>query len=255
MKITKLIFTIFIIISISKIAYNEEIVRITNGEWPPYLSEKLKHYGVASHIVTEAFALEGVKVQYGFFPWSRAFDLAEKGEWDGSAIWTWSKEREKEFYISDPVVESGYVFFHLKNLPFDWNNIEDLKGYKIGGTLEYNYGEPFENAEKKGIINVIRIPKDELNFAKLLGKRIDIFPMTLDVGYTILHENYTPEVVSTVTNHLKPLRVDPLHLLLSKKIPKNKELIILFNNGLKKLREIGKLDEYLDASRRGEYKP
>jgi len=33
-------------------------VRLTNGEWPPYLGEHLPHHGVASRIVAEAFALQ-----------------------------------------------------------------------------------------------------------------------------------------------------------------------------------------------------
>ncbi|MCP4162741.1 MAG: hypothetical protein GY760_21990 [Deltaproteobacteria bacterium] len=35
----------------------EETIRIAVGEWPPYYSESLKHYGPALHVVTEAFAL------------------------------------------------------------------------------------------------------------------------------------------------------------------------------------------------------
>jgi polar amino acid transport system substrate-binding protein len=131
-----------------------DTIRITNGEWPPYLSEHLKHYGLASRIITEAFALEGVKVSYGFFPWKRSFILAQNGEWDGTAVWFKSPGREQDFYISDPVIEASYVFFHLKSRRFDWNDVDSLKPYTIGATLEYNYGEAFEQAEKNGLINV-----------------------------------------------------------------------------------------------------
>ncbi len=48
-----------------------ETIRLTNGEWQPYLSKDAPHHGFASHIVTEAFALVGVEVEYGFFPWKR----------------------------------------------------------------------------------------------------------------------------------------------------------------------------------------
>ena len=59
------------------LAVAEETIRITNGEWPPYMSKKLKHYGLASRITTEAFASQGVKVEYGFFPWARSKLLVE----------------------------------------------------------------------------------------------------------------------------------------------------------------------------------
>ena len=109
-----LLILFFWLSGISGFAFAQETIRITNGEWPPYLSEKLKHNGLASRIVREAFELEGIQVVYDFFPWNRSLMLAQTGEWDGTAVWLRSPEREQEFYISDPVVQSTYVFFHLK---------------------------------------------------------------------------------------------------------------------------------------------
>jgi polar amino acid transport system substrate-binding protein len=237
---------------ISKVAA-EETIRITNGEWPPYLSEQLKFYGVASRIVTDAFALEGVTVTYGFFPWKRALVLAQEGDWDASAVWLWSEERAENFYISDPVIKSTYVFFHLKSSPFEWEVINDLKGRRIGATLGYNYGEQFEQAEKNGAIEVDRVPEDEVNFKKLLAGRIDVFPMDKEVGYTMLRKLFKPEEIELFTHHPTPLRADPLHLLLSKKVEKNKRLIELFNKGLKRLQESGKIDQYLEGVQKNDY--
>lgn len=230
----------------------QDTVRITNGEWPPYLSDKLKNYGVASRIVTEAFALEGIKVEYGFFPWNRSLVLAEKGEWNGSAVWFKSPEREELFYISDPVIQSRYVFFYLQNYSFDWKTTADLRDIQIGGTIGYNYGEAFETAEREGKIKVDRCASDEMNFNKLLNDRFKIFPVDMDVGYAILHKLFKPEIVSMFRYHPLPLRQDSLHLILSKKIEKNKQLIEVFNRGLKKLYESGKVEQYINESRGGE---
>jgi len=65
-----------------------ETIRLTNGEWQPFLSKDAPHHGFASHIVTAAFALVGVEVEYGFFPWKRSFKLAKEGTWDGSVVWS-----------------------------------------------------------------------------------------------------------------------------------------------------------------------
>ena len=86
----------------------EETIRITIGEWAPYLSKDLKHYGVAARIVTDSFALEGVKVEYGFFPWARSKFLAQEGEWDGSAVWIHNAERAKDFLFSDSMFKSPF---------------------------------------------------------------------------------------------------------------------------------------------------
>ncbi len=56
-----------------------DVIRITNGEWAPYLSNKLPNKGFASHIVREAFAAVEIEVKYGFFPWKRSYKLAKEG--------------------------------------------------------------------------------------------------------------------------------------------------------------------------------
>ncbi|HBZ95012.1 MAG TPA: amino acid ABC transporter substrate-binding protein, partial [Pseudomonas sp.] len=45
-----------------------EQVRLTNGELPPCQGERLPHQGVASRIIAEAFALQGIDVQWEFHP-------------------------------------------------------------------------------------------------------------------------------------------------------------------------------------------
>lgn len=245
-----IIFIITVLVSfLPYTSYPQDTIRITNGEWPPYLSMELKGYGIASRIVTQAFAIEGIKVQYGFFPWREAFFLAENGDWDGTAVWLRSPERDRDFYLSNPVVMSNYVFFHLKSFDFRWKTIDDLKGLKIGATISYDYGKDFEAAEKEGVIDVIRVASDEQNLVKLLNGKIDIFPLDIEVGYTMLQKMYNKETVSLVTNNQTPLRSDPLHLLLTKKNKKNEERIIIFNRGLKKLKDKGEIEIYFNEAK------
>jgi polar amino acid transport system substrate-binding protein len=253
MKIKILLITTLLLMFTSS-GMTGETVKLTNGEWPPYLSKDLKHCGVASHIVESAFKNMGITVKYGFFPWKRAYILAERGEWDGSVVWTPTDDREKAFYFSEPVAIDTTVFFHLKSKPFDWKNYSDLKNLRIGATLSYDYGELFAKNEKAKTINVDRAVKDEVGFKKLLVKRLDIFACNLDVGYSLIHKLYPIETASLFTNHPKPVKEAPLVLLLSKKLNKNKQLMETFNNGLKELKSSGQYDEYFDASRRGEYK-
>lgn len=250
----KISFTMLLVLISPASAFAEETIRLATGEWPPYYSKDLKHNGLALRIITEAFALEGIKVEFEFYPWARGLLSAERGTVDGAATWTATEEREKLFYASDPVFEGEWVFFHLKSFPFNWETYDDLKGIDIGGTLEYDYGDDFKNAEAAKKIVVQRVPKDEQNFDKILFGRIKIFPQFLDVGYYQLQELYKPEDAHLFTHHPKPLKVVPSNLLLSKKLEKNKRLIVLFNRGLRQLKETGKYDQYILESRRGEYR-
>lgn len=251
-KWTILIF--FMVIGISRPTWAVDVVRLTNGEWPPYLSENLKHYGLFSKIVEEAFATEGVKVEYGFFPWKRARKLAQDGRWDGSIAWIFTKERTEFFIYSDPIGATESVFFHLKSNSFDWKTMDDLEKYSIGVVAGYGYTSSFVEKRKTGTLLIEEVPNELFNFKKLLNKRIDVFIATADVGYYLLNLNYSPEVIETITYHPKILDKEALHLILSKKnLQRSQEIVKIFNKGIKRLRESGQYDKFFEESRQGKY--
>ena len=116
-----------------------ETIRITNGEWPPFMSERLPYQGPLSRVVAEAFALEGITVEYGFFPWKRAYQHAKTGKWDGTIGWAPTAEHLQDFYMSEPLVVLDKALFHLKSTPFDWKTIDDLNQWRVGGTAGYSF--------------------------------------------------------------------------------------------------------------------
>ncbi|MCP4104420.1 MAG: amino acid ABC transporter substrate-binding protein [Desulfobacteraceae bacterium] len=244
---------VFAVLNFSVIVFAEETIRITTGEWIPYSSSDIKHNGVLCRITTEAFALEGIKVQWGFFPWGRASELAKKGLWDGSIFWYHTPERAKHFIYSDQIGSQSNVFFHLKTYKFDWKTIDDLKGIKIGSTIGYSYGKAFDDADKKGELNNERVPSDEMNFRKLFAGRIQVFPMQMDIAYDLLNRKFASEV-QLVTYHPKLLNDLPVYLILSKnKTEQSNRIVKLFNKGLKQIKESGKYDKYFEEVTNGYY--
>ena len=228
-------------------------IRLTNGEWQPYLSKDVPHFGIASHIITEAFALVGIEVEYGFFPWSRAMKLAKEGTWDGTAVWGDSEERRQNFQFTEPVVPSTFVFFHLRSTQFDWNTYEDLRDVKVGGTVEYFYSDEFEAAEAGGVFRITRTRSDEVGLKNLLKGRIDVFPGELMVTYAQIRDTFSEEQVALFTHHPKRIIEKPLYLFLSKKVPGNEQMRDLFNEGLKLLKESGKYDQIFADAFTGKY--
>jgi len=234
-------------------AQTSTTIRLTNGEWEPYLSKKLPHNGFASHIVTEAFALVGIKVEYNFFPWSRAYKLAKEGKWDGTVVWLDTSERRRDFHYSDPVVPSKNAFFLLKYSTFNWDSLEDLKDVRIGGTLTYAYGEAFDAAEKAGIFKTDRARSDELGVRKLIKGRIDVFPGELMVTYSLIRKMLPPDTASLLSHHPKLIQEQPQYLLLSKKVEGSAALRDMFNRGLKKLKASGRYDQIIADALAGKY--
>lgn len=250
--IKSLISSILVLLNVN--IYAQDVIRITNGEWEPYLSEYSYEYGLASHIITEAFKIEGIKVEYGFFPWKRSLEMARNGKWDATAVWRPTEERLTNFLASDTVLTTSVVFFHLTDYNFDWKNFKDLKNINIGVTNGYNYGEAFSNALKSGELKVFTSPTDEHSLDLLLLKRIDLFPNDLIVGNAQIRNYLTPEQAKFLTYHPKQFKQDTLNLLFSKKSPNRDFFLLKFNSGLKKLKESGKLDEMLMDQREGKYK-
>ncbi len=242
----------------SSTSHAEMTVRITNGEWEPFMSEYSYHYGVNSHVITEAFKLEGINVEYGFFPWIRAYEQAKQGKkWQASATWWPTNETREDFLVSEPISKTSIVFFHLKSTKFNWDSVSDLKGIKIGGTLGYDYGEDFMTALKEKKITVEYVSTDELNFKKLLHGRIQVFPNDKIVGYSQIQNNLHPDEIKRLTHHPKEFQINTLNLIISKKSKDSKFLLNKFNTGLKKLKSSGRYDQMfkdLDAGKYSKHK-
>lgn len=237
---------VLLALSISAAAQGgSDTVRITNGEWPPYLGEEEPGYGIASRIVTRAFERAGYQVEYGFFPWSRSLYLAREGHWDGTAVWLPSEERFRDFYVSDPVIVTEYVFFHRKDMAFDWDMPADLSGYRIGLTQDYDYGKVIETAVDLELVLTETVASDRLNFEKLIAGRIDLFPMDRVVGQEMLEEHFRRKERKQITWHPHPVRLDRLRLLLSREVPGNAERIEAFNKALREMRVSGEIEEIL----------
>ena len=221
-------------------------INITNGEWAPYLSEKLPGYGTASQIVQEAFEKEGIDVNYGFFTWARAYEEAKKGtEWQASVIWTRNDERAELFYFSDPVIALSDVLFYIRGHQVEWKSIRDLNKYRIGLTRGYFYGDEIANAEKSGYMQIERTTTEVLNFKKLLRGRLDAVISGKDVGNAIIKDNFTDAERFAFTSHSKPTRTVSYHVIISKQTPGARQYIKAVNSGLRKLAAEGRIAEIL----------
>jgi polar amino acid transport system substrate-binding protein len=238
---------------VDALAQTEDTIRLTTGKWQPYTSKSAPHLGFASHIVTEAFALVGVEVEYGFFPWKRSMKLARDGKWDGSMIWYDTEERRADFYYSDPIVPSTQSFFHLKSYQFDWEGFENLADLRVGGTSEYSYGTEFDAAEEAGVFQTHRTISDEVGLTNLLKGRIDVFPGELLVTYEQIRDTFSEEEAALFAHHPKHISTAPLHVLFSKKVPESENMRDLFNEGLRQLKESGKYDEFIADGLGGKY--
>jgi len=135
----------------------------------------------------------------------------------------------------------------------DWNKLEDLKGYNIGISRGNTYTDEFRNLGEKQILTLKLSNNELINFKKLLKKRIDVFPSSLVMAYELLRKNFSSETIEKLTYNKKPLTIATGHLLFPKVRNDSKKYLKIFNSGLKKIKDDGTYDKYMEDLLNGKY--
>jgi polar amino acid transport system substrate-binding protein len=232
----------------------EEIINISTLEYSPWTGKNLKDNGFVNHVITEAFQRKGYTVKYTYLPWKRAVIETKNGGFSALSYVYFSKDREKEFHLSDPINEEKIVLFYLKSNPIkDWKTLDDLKNYKFGATRGYTYTKEFWEAAEAIRLEVDVTDSDTQNLKKLLVGRIDIFPSSLVNGYSILQKEFDVSNSDLISFHPKPLSKTTGHLAFTRSRKNSEDLLQIFNQGLAELKKEGLYDTFMDDLIAGKY--
>ncbi|MEA9358391.1 transporter substrate-binding domain-containing protein [Bacteriovorax sp. PP10] len=224
----------------------KEKIRLTTGEWVPYVSENLDNKGLFAQITVEAFATQDIEVELGFFPWQRVFQLSRTGEWDGTIAYAKTSEREQYYIYSEPVYTGQYALFHLKNHPIKWQKYTDLHDIRIAATRGFGgMGQEFLEAEANKVINVDRLASDDQSFNMLLLNRVQAVASDVEVGYVLLNKLFGSEKASLFTHSTRLIQQAKYHLVLAKNLKKSEELMKKFNTGLNILKQSGRYNQII----------
>ena len=232
-------------------------VRISTEDYRPYTSPDLEHYGIDACIVREAFRLSGINVDYLFLPGARSFAMAKTGQTDATLPWALRETRRKDFFYSDPVLKVDHEhFFYRKGFKFDWDpkqpDYANLKGAQVGAIISYNYGKVFQQAEKSGVIEVMRLRTLEPAFTMLLNDRLDVVISKRRVGRHFLRDGFSKKYIALLDSRPENLRADSYdYLLISKKSPHAAFILNAFNHGLAEMRRNGTYDRFMSEFETG----
>ena len=222
-----------------------ETIRLTNGEWPPFQSRELPHYGPYSHIASQAFAEVGIEVEFGFFPWNRAVKLVQDGHWDGTFFWVATGERREHFLLSEPVITFREVIFFSKDNPLEVDEIGDFAGLTMGRIQSSAFGGRFNSLVEQGLLHVTEVPTNENLFRMLASGRVDFVPELIHSGYDALRA-LSGRIDSTRITYDNNFGHDWIyHMLISRRTEKGPYFLAKFNEGLKSLKKKGRIDEIM----------
>lgn len=250
----RILFTLLPLPFLAPSAFSYEEIKIAVGEWPPYISQNKKHNGVVTHIIQDIFSSIGIESTIHFLPWSRAYNDTSKGDFDASAIWMHKEEREEYFIYSDKVLTEEFVFFHKNTLDFDWDSISNLRKFSIGGIYGYSYGPRIDQAIKNKTIRLaLQVTTPEQNFKMLLHDRIQLFPFELNVGHSILKDQFSTQEKKEITYHPKPFLQNYSFVLFPKALKGSRNLVLRFNKRLNEIKANGEYDIYFQNLKKGVY--
>ncbi|MFB9189134.1 substrate-binding periplasmic protein [Vibrio ostreicida] len=211
-----------------------KVIEIVAGEWPPFIGEELEGFGQVGQTIKNVFSVQGYQVEFHFLPWKRAYKKASAGEYAATAVWMFTQERTEHFMYSDPVAQEQFVFFHLKEEPFEWQSLADIQGKHLGGGLGYSYGNELDNMLSGNQISMNRVEGPEKAFQLLKYRRVELVPEEKNIGLFTL--NRLPlETQALITYHPKPFLINNSYLMFSKAHPDGKKLLEIFNKGLKRI--------------------
>lgn len=233
-----------------------ETITIATLEYAPFSGKNLKFNGFVNHVIAEAFQRRGYSVKFAYLPWKRAVTETKNGQYAALSYVYLTKDREKEFYLSDPISDEKIVFFHLKSNPIqEWQTLADLKNHKIGATRGYTYTHEFWQAVESKLLKVEITDSDKQNYKKLFAGRIDLFPSGLANGYSFLRKEFPLSQSRLITYHPKPLSETTGHLAFSRSRKNSENLLQMFNQGLAELKQEGSYDKFVKNLLDGKYQP
>jgi len=114
------------------LAADEPVRLLTYTDYAPYVSDKVPEGGMLTEVIKTAYAEQGVELEVVYVPWKRGYRMVQEGEAIGTFSWQRTKDRERDFLLSDALfADSNLIFTTLA----DFKQIEDLRSrHKRGET-------------------------------------------------------------------------------------------------------------------------
>ena len=105
MKWKNLFVAVCLLLGLPAQASEQPELKISVGDWPPYLASNLKHNGVVAHLISDLLADEGYRVSFQFLPWPRAYSAAAAGRLGATAGVVDKNERQADFLFCAALLE------------------------------------------------------------------------------------------------------------------------------------------------------
>lgn len=202
------------------------------------------HPGYFIEIARAVFEPAGIKVDYGIVPWNDALKAVEAGEIDG-IIGAGEREAAGLVVPREPIGEPRMCLFTRIANPWKLLNSASLGGRRIGCIEGYSYWDFVDAYIKAHPEQVTVLTGDNPvpdGIRRLLDGQIDVLPEALPVfawnAKLLGHPLGRFNVAFTQPG-------EPIFVAFSRKTPEAKRYAEIFDDGMRRLRDSGKLKAIL----------
>lgn len=222
-----------------------DTLKLSTGEFPPYISSNSKQLGPLSQIVSLSFERSGYQTLIDINPWNRALKMADKGRVDATYAWSVKAERQAAFLYSKPLFIFEQRAFAISEAQLDVSSTADIGSIRLCRPQGYTLQGHSQVLVDSGVAIHFSPPDVATCFHMLKANRVDIVVVDKLEGYS-----YVAQVFASI-NDIQVL--DKVffkysnHLLVSKQHPKAEKLIEDFNQGLDNLMVTGEYQSILSG--------
>lgn len=226
-----------------------ETVRIAvEDDWAPYAAlnaDRTASEGFSVDVVREAFATQGIEVEFVIVPFARCMHYAQTG----SAVGCFNAgkdipEVDQFHWHSTPLLHERLTIFAHISAPEQNIGLADLEGRTVGYVISYVYGPEFmENPA----IHRYGVESDDRMIQMLAAQRLDFIVLGEMPGHFKINR------VPGAGDKLKKVGVIASHtfwVAFSKKHPDGERMTAIFETGLQALIKNGRYAELETEMRR-----
>jgi polar amino acid transport system substrate-binding protein len=223
-------------------------INVYTEEFPPYnYTDGGKVVGASTEVVEQVLQNCGYDYSITSYPWARSYQLVQRNE--NSLIYSIGRRKKRETLFKwigeiTPITQSVYALRTRTDIKI--TNLDDLKKYKLGTTVEdaretwlLHNGFKLENLDRtSGKYAHSR------NFKKLQTGRIDLWPMPDSVAYFIVkQEGFDPE---TILKRVFPLTELSTVNYMAASLQTADEIVIKLSTELSKFKKTDEYKQILD---------
>ncbi|MCH4293413.1 transporter substrate-binding domain-containing protein [Shewanella sp. 3B26] len=207
---------------------------------PPFYSDTLVDKGPVAHLVMQALARRGYRVELKFYPFIRATALIKAGKADAIIGLWYRREREAWAEYSAPLQSVEIGFLARKDAQIAFAELGELKGRLIG--ISRGYANPPAIAANG--LRTEEADSDETNLRKLLLGRVDMIVISRHVA-TYLIEHGSAEYRGQFEFVGDVLATEVFHLGVAKNRDAPKQLVKDFNQAIEEMQKDGSMTAIL----------